>query len=58
MYIVYALVDPRNYKIRYIGLTKSGYHRFYQHVKMHDKGQKKKNAWISEFESDWFSSVH
>jgi hypothetical protein len=49
MYIIYALIDPRNYEVRYIGLTRAGYSRFVQHLSKDGKNHRK-NGWVQELE--------
>lgn len=47
MYVIYALVDPRDNQVRYIGLTDDVYDRFRQHA--YAKGENgMKGAWIEE----------
>lgn len=46
-YTVYALIDPRDYTIRYIGITNDVYDRFAQHLRP-DGTNPEKDAWIAE----------
>lgn len=46
-YTVYALIDPRNYAIRYIGITNDVYSRFMQHLRC-DGVNTEKDEWIAE----------
>jgi hypothetical protein len=48
MFSVYALVDPRNGEVRYIGLTKNIKRRYSQHVSTKDKSNQTKQVWIDE----------
>lgn len=45
-YTVYALVDPRDDTLRYIGITNDVYRRFIEHVRCTGSNQKK-NEWIA-----------
>lgn len=47
MYTIYALVDPRNGEIKYVGLTKDVYVRFAQHIRG-KSDHPQKDAWIQE----------
>lgn len=44
---VYALIDPRNHDIRYVGMSKHPYKRYGQHLAM-QKDNPSKNTWIQE----------
>ncbi len=47
MYTIYALVDPRDYTVHYVGQTTDVYQRFTQHI--NGEGSSfVKNAWIFE----------
>jgi|SRR5581483_10628745 len=46
MYVIYALVDPRDYSVHYVGQTGDVYERFKQHI--NGDGSFAKNAWIFE----------
>lgn len=41
MYVVYALIDPRDNKVRYVGFTDNVYRRFQQHVQCADNNPEK-----------------
>lgn len=45
--VVYALVDPRDHAVRYIGVTNSVLGRFKEHMRMYG-GNERKNAWIRD----------
>lgn len=47
MYVIYALVDPRDNTVRYVGVTNDVYKRFLQHVNCSGSNFEK-NAWIHE----------
>ena len=47
MYTVYALVDPRDNLVRYVGMTNDIYRRFRQHISCQTDNPEK-NAWIAE----------
>lgn len=47
MYTIYALQDPRTYRIRYVGLTNNMIVRFFNHIGGMEKSPKK-NAWLKE----------
>ncbi len=47
MYTVYALVDPRNASVYYVGVTQDVYRRFSEHLSCSDKNTEK-NRWIEE----------
>lgn len=47
MYAIYALIDPRDSKPRYVGMTDNVYIRFRDHVYNKDDNHAK-NAWIQE----------
>jgi hypothetical protein len=49
--IIYALIDPRNNLIRYIGKTKHGTKRIDQHYKILKKDQTYKAGWLRQLES-------
>lgn len=46
-YTVYALIDPRDYAVCYIGITNDVYERFFQHLRC-DGTNPVKDAWITE----------
>jgi hypothetical protein len=45
--VVYALCDPRDGDVRYIGVTNSVLGRFKEHMRMYG-GNERKNAWLRE----------
>lgn len=45
MWIVYALVDSRDGKVRYVGMTDNVYKRFQAHIRC-SGGNIEKNAWV------------
>jgi predicted GIY-YIG superfamily endonuclease len=47
MYTIYALVDPRDYATRYIGMSRNVYQRFIQHISCRGESAAK-DAWIRE----------
>lgn len=47
MYVVYALIDPRDNTVRYVGITDDVYARFLQHIKGMDENYGK-SVWIQE----------
>lgn len=47
MYVVYALVDPRDNQAHYVGATEDVYQRFQAHINCAGNNAVK-NAWISE----------
>ncbi len=49
-YTVYALIDPRDYAIRYVGITDDVYARFAQHVYC-DGTNLQKDVWITELKA-------
>ena len=51
VYSIYALVDPRDFSVHYVGQTTDVYRRFEQHLACHD-GNAAKDAWIRELESE------
>lgn len=46
-YTIYALIDPRDYTVRYIGITDDVYQRFKEHLRC-DGYNPGKDAWIEE----------
>ncbi len=46
MYVIYALIDPRDNTVHYVGQTSDVYARFQQHI--NGNGSLMKNAWIFE----------
>jgi hypothetical protein len=50
MYTIYALIDPRDGKVRYVGLTDNVYARFLQHIRC-DGTNARKDAWIQELKA-------
>ena len=48
MYSVYALTDPRNESICYIGMSRNVWRRYAMHLLMPGKTTPAKNAWIEE----------
>jgi predicted GIY-YIG superfamily endonuclease len=50
MYVIYALIDPRDNTVRYIGMTNDVYERFQQHIRC-DGSSFAKNAWVMELRS-------
>lgn len=47
---IYALIDPRTNKVRYVGITNDVYARFRQHLHC-DGNNLEKDAWIKELKS-------
>lgn len=47
MYVIYALGDPRDNKVRYVGMTSNIRSRFIEHIKCLGNN-KLKNIWIDE----------
>lgn len=47
MYVVYALIDPRDNSIRYVGITTNVYKRFIEHIQC-SSANYAKNAWMHE----------
>lgn len=47
MYVIYALIDPRDYSVHYVGQTTDVYQRFAQHLNANSSSFLK-NAWIME----------
>jgi predicted GIY-YIG superfamily endonuclease len=47
MYTIYTLIDPRDYAVRYIGITNDVYSRFRDHVRC-DGSNPLKDAWMRE----------
>jgi predicted GIY-YIG superfamily endonuclease len=47
MYVIYALVDPRDNTVRYVGMTSDVYKRFFEHTQCGGSNFEK-NAWIME----------
>ena len=45
--VVYALVDPRNSSVRYIGITNNLLGRLNEHMRLYG-GNVRKNAWLQE----------
>jgi predicted GIY-YIG superfamily endonuclease len=50
MYFIYALIDPRDNAVRYIGITNDVYARFYQHLRC-DGTNVEKDNWIKELKT-------
>lgn len=50
MYIIYGLIDPRDYATRYIGMTRQGYERFWEHLHGAPSNQGKV-TWLQEVEA-------
>lgn len=50
MYSIYALIDPRDNTVRYVGLTDDVYKRFVQHIQCSGNNYAK-NIWITELRS-------
>src|SRR6266496_4132123 len=48
MYSVYALVDPRDEAIRYIGMSKNVWRRYAMHLVMASRMTPEKDAWVKE----------
>ncbi len=46
MYTVYALVDPRDNKVHYVGMTEDVYKRFINHITGRSGSNYEKNAWV------------
>jgi len=51
MYVIYALVDPRDFLIRYVGLSENIYMRFKQHLRCEGTNVGK-NRWIEELNAN------
>lgn len=51
MHTVYVLIDPRNERVRYVGITEDVYARFYQHLRCLENNVDK-NLWIQELKSE------
>lgn len=47
MYVIYALIDPRDNTVRYVGITDDVYKRFLSHIQC-TGGNLAKNLWIAE----------
>ncbi len=47
MYVIYALIDPRDQHVHYVGMTDKVYDRFIQHIQC-SGGNYEKNAWMHE----------
>jgi predicted GIY-YIG superfamily endonuclease len=47
MYVIYALVDPRDNTVHYVGCTQNVYDRFIAHIQCSGNNYAK-NAWIHE----------
>lgn len=47
MYSIYALIDPRDKSVRYVGITRDVYQRFMDHIQCSGSNYAK-NAWITE----------
>jgi hypothetical protein len=45
MYTIYALIDPRDRSVHYVGMTDHVYKRFQQHLNTQEKNDPK-NAWL------------
>lgn len=45
MYTIYALIDPRDWSVHYIGMTDNVYTRFQQHIKQQSNNEQK-NVWL------------
>lgn len=50
MYTIYALIDPRDEHVRYVGITEDVYARFLQHLRCTDNNIDK-NLWMQELKS-------
>src|SRR5258708_2689014 len=48
MYVIYALIDPRDNTVRYVGVTNDVYKRFLSHINGAGSNNFAKNAWIHE----------
>lgn len=46
--VVYALVDPRDGLVRYVGVTKNPAYRLAEHMRMPVKEGQHKNNWIAD----------
>lgn len=51
MFTIYALVDPRDYLIRYVGMTNDVYRRFREHVGC-EGNNPAKDAWIRDLQRE------
>jgi hypothetical protein len=47
MYVIYALIDPRDDSVRYVGMTEDVYRRFLAHLRGLDNNREK-NTWLYE----------
>jgi predicted GIY-YIG superfamily endonuclease len=47
MHTIYALIDPRNNQVRYVGITQDMYSRFIEHLRCTGQNARK-DAWIQE----------
>ncbi len=50
-FTIYALIDPRDYAVCYIGITDDVYRRFFQHLSC-DGDNPAKDAWITQLRLD------
>src|SRR6266849_5309298 len=50
MYTIYALIDPRDWSIHYVGMTDNVYARFQQHIKLQSNNEQK-NTWLQELKN-------
>lgn len=51
-YAIYALIDPRDQSVRYVGITVDVYARFAAHIHAHGDGlNPDKDAWIRELKA-------
>jgi hypothetical protein len=46
-YQIYALIDPRDYTTRYVGMSRNAQRRLFQHL-LGDQGNEQKNNWLLE----------
>src|SRR5712692_9840227 len=50
---IYALIDPRDDTVRYVGVTQDVYFRLHRHIK--DTSKPDKRAWINDLEQQGLS---
>jgi predicted GIY-YIG superfamily endonuclease len=57
MYVIYALIDPRDNTPRYVGITDDVYARFSQHLRC-DSSNFRRDAWIKELKAAQFLAAY
>ena len=55
MHFVYALLDPRDQSIRYIGMSRQPEKRLREHMK--DTNHKQKHAWLKELKAQGLEPI-